>query len=138
MTMNNLDKLLRYQELSKTYFILKKSCYINVGRRGEKISHLSNRNEKRKWSKTNLFANLCSYKSAMRVTMTGNNNVYKTIWKSGNEKYNDKYICYFFTMWNLKSRVTDKRGQVVLSRTSLYFAISNLIVPVNYFDNFIW
>ena len=70
--------------------------------------------------------------------MTGNNNVYKTIWKSGNEKYNDKYICYFFAMWNLKSRVTDKRGQVVLSRTSLYFAISNLIVPVNYFDNFIW
>ena len=99
-----------------------------VGRRGKKISHLSNRNEKKKWSKINLFSYLCSDKSTMRVTMTRNNNVYKTIWKSGNKKYKNKYICYFFTIWNLKSRVMDKRGHTVLSRTSLYFSISNLIL----------
>ena len=31
--------------------------------------------------------------------MTGNNNVCKTIWKKGNKKeYNEKYICFFFTI----------------------------------------
>ena len=52
----------------------------------EKISHLFNRNET-KWSKTNLFAYLCCFKSSIRVTMIENNNVYKTIWKNGNKEY---------------------------------------------------
>ena len=33
-----------------------------------------------------------------RITMTGNNNVYKTIWKNGNKEYNEKYICCFLTI----------------------------------------
>ena len=37
------------------------------------------------------------------------------------KKRNNKYICCFFTIWKLKSRLTDKSGQVVLSRTSVYF-----------------
>ena len=52
----------------------------------EKISHLFNKNET-KWSKTNLFAYLCCFKSSIRVTMIENNNVYKTRWKNGNKEY---------------------------------------------------
>ena len=63
----------------------------------DEISHLSNKNET-KWSKTSLFGYLCSWKSPKGVTMTGNNNVYKTIWKSGNKEYNEKYICCFFLL----------------------------------------
>ena len=100
--------------------------------RGEKISHLSNRNETKKWSKTNLFASLCSYKSSIRVTVTGNNNVYKKILKNGNKEYNEKCICCFFTIWNLKSAITYKCGRIVLSRTSVYFAISKLILLFSY------
>ena len=93
--------------------------------RGEKISHLSNRNET-KWSKANLFASLCSYKSSIRVTMAGNNNIYKKILKK------EKYMCCFFTIWNLKSAITYKCGRIVLSRTSVYFAISKLILLFSY------
>ena len=60
--------------------------------------------------------------------MAGNSNVYKTIWKNGNKEYNEKYICCFFVIRNLKSAITYKCGQVVLSRTSVYFAISKLIL----------
>ena len=98
---------------------------------GEKIRHLSNRKET-KLSKTNLFACLCSYKSSIWVTMTGNNNVYKAMSKNGNREYNEKYICCFFTIWNLKSAITYKCGRVVLSRTSVYFAISKLILLFSY------
>ena len=57
--------------------------------------------------------------------MTGNNNVYKTIWKNGNKEYNEKYICCFITIWNLISAKSHKCGRVVLFLTSVYFAISN-------------
>ena len=60
--------------------------------------------------------------------MTWNNNVYKTIWKNGIKEYNKKYICCFFTIWNLKNTITYKCGRVVVSCTSAYFAISKLIV----------
>ena len=43
------------------------------------------------------------------------NNVYKTIWKNENKEYNEKYICY-----------------PVLSRTSVYFAFSKLILLFSY------
>ena len=97
----------------------------------ENISHLSNRN-KTKWSKRNLFAYLCSYKSPKGVTMTGNNNIYKKIWKNGKKEYNEKYICCFFTIWNLKTPITYKCGRVVLFLTSVYFAISKLILLFSY------
>ena len=58
------------------YFSLKKICCINLWAGVEKISHLSNRNET-KWSKANLFAYLCYFKSPKGVTMTGNISVYK-------------------------------------------------------------
>ena len=93
----------------------------------KKISHLSNRKET-KWSKTNLFAYFCSHKSLKGVTMTGNNNLHKTIWKNWNEKYNEKYICCFFTIWNLKTTITYKCRRVVPFLTSVYFAISKLIL----------
>ena len=38
------------------------------------------------------------------------------------------YIFCFFTIWNLKSAITYNCGQVVLSRTSVYIAISKLIL----------
>ena len=110
---------------------MKKICCINFWARVEKITHLSKRNET-KWSKTNLFAYLCSCKSTKGVTMEGNNNVYKTIWKNGNNEYNEKYICCFFTIWNLKSTLTYKCGRVVLFFTSVYFAISKLILSFSY------
>ena len=97
---------------------MKKICYINWWAGVEKISHL--------------FAYLCSYKSPMGVTMTGNNNVYKTIWKNGNKKYNEKYICCFFTIWNLASAITYKCGRIVIFLTSVYFAISKLILLFSY------
>ena len=98
---------------------------------GEKISHLSDSNET-KWSTTNLFEYLCSYKSSIWVTVTGNNNVWKTIWKNGNKECNEKCICCFFTIWNLKSAITYKCGQVVLCRKSAYFAISKPIILISY------
>ena len=64
--------------------------------------------------------------------MAGNNNVYKTIWKNGNKEYNEEYICCFFTIRNLKSAVTYKCGRVVLSRKSVYFATSKLILLFSY------
>ena len=59
--------------------------------------------------------------------MTEINNVYKTIWKNRIKEYNEKCICYF-TIWHLKSAITYKCGRAVLSRTSVYFAISKLIL----------
>ena len=64
--------------------------------------------------------------------MTGNNNVYKTIWKNGNKEYNDKYICCFFTIRNLKKTIVYKCKQVVLSCTSVYFDISRLLPLFSY------
>ena len=85
------------------------------------------------------FAYLCSYKSPKGVTMTGNNNVYKTKSKNGNKEYNEKYICCFFTIWNLKSAVTYNCGRVVLFLTSVYFAISKLMLLFSYFStDHIW
>ena len=64
--------------------------------------------------------------------MTGNNNVYKTIWKSGNKEYNEKYICCFCCLWNLKSTITCKCGGVALFLTSVYFVIRKLILLFSY------
>ena len=82
--------------------------------------------------KTNLFACLCRYKTSIGVTMTGDNYVYKTIWKNGNKEYNEKYISCFFTIWNLKRAITYKCARIVVSRTSVYFAISKLILLFSY------
>ena len=104
---------------------------------GEKISHLSNKS-KIKWSKTNylhmkqIICISLLLQIFNRFTMTGNNNFYKAIWKNGNKEYNEKYICCFFTIWNLKSAITYKCGRVVVSRTSVYFAISWFILFVSY------
>ena len=95
----------------------------------EKISHLSNRTKQ--WSKTSLFAYLCS-RSPIGVTMTRNNDPYE-IWTTGNKEYNDKYMCCFFTIWNLKIALKYKYGRVVLFRTSVYFVISKLILLFSYF-----
>ena len=86
--------------------------------RSTENKNLSNKKET-KWSKKNLFAYLCSYKSIAGATMTGNNNVYKTMWKNGNKDYNEKYICCFLTILNLKSAITYKCGRVGLSGTSV-------------------
>ena len=110
---------------------MKKKCYINLWAGVEKISHLSNRN-KTKWSKTNLFAYLCSYKAPKGFTTTGNSYVYKTIWKNGNKEYNEKYIRCYFTIWNLISTIMYKCGPVVLFLKSVYFAISKLILLFSY------
>ena len=48
------------------------------------------------------------------------------------KKYNEKYICCFFTIWNIKSVTTDKCGQVVLFLTSVYFVLSQLILLFSY------
>ena len=64
--------------------------------------------------------------------MTGNNSVCKTIWKNGNKEYNEKQTCYFFTISNLKSAIMYKCRRVVLLRTSVYFAISKLILSFSY------
>ena len=95
----------------------------------EKISHLSNRTKQ--WSKTSLFAYLCS-RSPIGVTMTRNNDPYE-IWTTGNKEYNDKYMCCFFTIWNLKIALKYKYGRVVLFRISVYFVISKLILLFSYF-----
>ena len=68
------------------HFSLEKNCYINLWVGVEKVSHLSHRNETQ-WSKTNLFPYLCSDKWPKGVTMTGNNNIYKTIWENENKEY---------------------------------------------------
>ena len=48
------------------------------------------------------------------------------------KKYNEKYICGFFTIWNFKCTITCKWRQVALSRTSVYFAISKLALSFSY------
>ena len=52
--------------------------------------------------------------------------------KNGNNEYNEKYICWFFTIWNLKSAITYKCGRVVLFLTSVFFAISKLVLLFSY------
>ena len=84
--------------------------------------------KKKKWSKTNIFAYLCSWKSSIRVTRARNNNIYRKMWKNGNKKID----MLLFTIWNLKSAITYKCGRVVLSRASVYFAISKLILLFSY------
>ena len=64
--------------------------------------------------------------------MIENNNVYKTIWKNGNKDNNEKYICCFFMIWNLKRAITYKCWRAVLSHTSVYFAISKPILLFSY------
>ena len=61
-----------------------------------------------------------------------NINVYKRIWKNGHKEYNEKCICCFSTVWNLRSAITYKCGRVVLFLTSVYFAISKLILLFSY------
>ena len=56
----------------------------------------------------------------------------KAIWKNGNKEYNDKYICCFFTIRNLKKTIAYKCKQVVLSHTSVYFDISRLLPLFSY------
>ena len=116
---------------------MKKFFFINLWAGVEKISRLSN-SSKTEWSKTNLFAYICSCSSLKGVTMTENNNVNKTIWKNRNKEYNEKYICCFFTMWNLKSAKTYKCGRLVLFVTSVYFPISKLILLFSYFLHDPW
>ena len=64
--------------------------------------------------------------------MRRNNDPYKTMWKTGNKEYNDKYMCCFFTIWSLKIALKYKYGRVVLFRTSVYFVISKLILLFSY------
>ena len=52
-------------------------------------------------------------------------NVHKTIRKNGSKEYNERYICCFFTMWNLLSAIMYKCGRVVLFLTSVYLPSSN-------------
>ena len=89
---NNLDTSNLVKHISVWKKIVTQTCA--VGKRRENKSFI-NRNVT-KWSKTSSFAYQCSYKSSIRVTMTGNNNVYKTIWENGNKEYNEKYMCCFF------------------------------------------
>ena len=110
---------------------MKKVCYINLWALVEKMSHLSNRNET-KWSKTNLFAYLCSYKSPKGITMTGNGNDFKMLWKNGNKEYNEQYIYCFFTIWNLIIVIIYECGRVVLFVTSVYYAITQLTQLFSY------
>ena len=111
---------------------MKKICYINLWVGVEKVSHLSNKNQTRQDSRQNLFAYLCSCKSPKGVTITGNNNVFEIIWKKGNKEYNEKYISCFFTLWNRIRTITHRCGQVVLLLTSVYSAISKLILLFSY------
>ena len=73
----------------------------------------------------------CSSKSSIRVTTTGNNDVYKTKWKNANKEYNENYICCVFYVF--KSAIMYKSGRVVLSRISVYFAINKLILLFSYY-----
>ena len=50
------------------------------------------------------------------------------------KQYNEKYICSFLPISNLNLyTILYKCRRVVLTRPSIYFAISNLIVPFSYF-----
>ena len=64
--------------------------------------------------------------------MTRNDSVYKTIWKNGNKEYNEKYICCFFTIWNLKRAITYRWRREVLFLTSVYLATTKLILLFSY------
>ena len=88
---------------------------MRYGQEGKEV-----RNET-KWSKTNTFAYVCFHKFSIRVIVTRNNNVYKTICKNKNKEH-------IFMIWNLKSAITFKCGQIVLSHTSVYFPINKLIL----------
>ena len=81
---------------------MKKIRYINLWAGVEKISQLSNRNET-KWSKTNLFAYVYSYKSP-KVTMTGNNKVYNAILKNGKKDVMENTYAVFLRHEILKAQ----------------------------------
>ena len=106
---------------------MKKNCYINLWAGVEKISHVSNRSETKKIEKKLICISLL-LQTSKRSHCDRNSNVYKTIWKNGKKEYNEKYISYFFTIWNLRSTITYKCGRVVLFLTSVYFGISKLIL----------
>ena len=81
---------------------MKKIRYINLWAGVGKISQLSNRNET-KWSKTNLFAYVYSYKSP-KVTMTGNNKVYNAILKNGKKDIMENTYAVFLRHEILKAQ----------------------------------
>ena len=81
--------------------------------------------------------------------MTGNSNIFKTIWKNGNKEHDDKYVCCFFMIWNLIFAAKYKFGRLVLFFTSVNYAISQLTLiffhvifklhfNVSYFSTFIF
>ena len=94
------------------------------GARGEKISHLFKRSESNDPRQTYLHISAPT------------NLQYESLWKNdmenGNKEYNEKYICCFFIIWNLKNAITYNCGRVVLSRTLIYFAISTFILLIPY------
>ena len=109
-------------------------CVQSAG--GNRWSHLSDRNETT-WSITNLFARISAPANLQYESlgiMAGNNNFYKKGLKKKKrrKKYNEKNMCGFLMIWNLKSAITYKCGRVVLSGTSVYFANSKLTLSYSY------
>ena len=94
------------------------------GTRGEKISHLFKRSESNNPRQTYLHISAPT------------NLQYKSLWENdmdnGNKEHNEKCICCFLTIWNLKNAITYKCGRVVLSHTLMYFAISTFILLIPY------
>ena len=99
--------------------------------RGEKISHLFNitkQNDPRQTylhisAATNLQYESLWQEIIMSIKQYGKMEI-KNIMKN-------TYVA-FFTIWNLKRVITYKCGRVVVSHTSLYFAISKLILLFSY------
>ena len=48
-------------------------------------------------------------------------------------KYNEKYICCFFAIWNLESAITYKCVQIVVFRALVYFSIRKLTLSFSTF-----
>ena len=92
--------------------------------RGEKISHLSNRNQ-RKWFKTYLHISVATnlqYASLWQEIITSIKQYGKTEIKN---IMKNTYAAFL-------SAIAYKCGRVVLSRTSVYFVISKLILLFSY------
>ena len=93
---------------------------------GEKISHLTGTKQndsKQTYLHISASTNL-QYESLWQEIIKS----IKKNMQNINKKYNEKDMCCFFTIWNLKGAVTYKYEQVVLSLPSVYFAISKLIL----------